>query len=349
MPEIPKISICIPAYNRAEYLAPLLHSIFKQTERSFEVVICEDDSPERDKISNIVREFQNRYPNFIRYYENNCNFGYDGNLRELIRLSKGHFCLFLGNDDLLNQGALSSIETLISRHDNCGVIIRSYATFDHNTNRLKQIFRYFPEEKHIKSGENAIVAAYRRSVVIPGMTIHRETSLKFATSEFDGTLLYQLYLVGCILSERDVIFTPKIVAFRRDGVAPDFGNSDVEKGLFTPKQQTVASSLHFIEGMLKIAQHLEEKFCLNLYKPILLDISSYSYPILAIQASRSKLEFARYVASLSKRGLARSPFFFIYASLLFIFSSSFLDKIIVFVKSKLGHTPLLVSAIRRQK
>ena len=93
--------ICIPAYNRARYLPALLDSIVAQDFRDFEIVICEDKSPERDQIAAIVREYQSRYPAMLRYFENEENLGYDGNVRKLVQKAPGEFCFFMGNDDIM--------------------------------------------------------------------------------------------------------------------------------------------------------------------------------------------------------------------------------------------------------
>ena len=50
----PFLSICIPSYNRAQFLKPLLDSIICQTYQNFEIIICEDLSPQREEIKNII-------------------------------------------------------------------------------------------------------------------------------------------------------------------------------------------------------------------------------------------------------------------------------------------------------
>ena len=229
MSEHPMLTICVPAFNRVDNLKELLDSVFHQEKRCFEVLICEDNSPERKMISKVVAEYQRLYPTHVRYVENSKNFGYDKNLRELIKLAKGTYCVFLGNDDVLNKGSLSKICDIIKRNPNCGAIVRSYATFDKDPKITKQVFRYFKNEINLPAGSLAIKTAFRRSVVIPGMVIHRKTADKLSTNIFDGTLLYQLYLVGMILAKKDVVFTPEILALRREGNLPDFGNSKAEK------------------------------------------------------------------------------------------------------------------------
>ena len=100
-----RISVCIPAYNRAALLQPLLESILTQDYDNFEIVICEDDSPERQAIAEVVARYAATHPGRIRLFENEQNLGYDRNLRRLIELAEGDYCMFMGNDDLLAPGA----------------------------------------------------------------------------------------------------------------------------------------------------------------------------------------------------------------------------------------------------
>ena len=335
----PLFTICIPAYNRAIYLAPLLKSIFQQDEQNFEVLICEDCSPERPAIASIVKEYSDQHPGQIRYIENKRNLGYDGNIRELVRQAHGEYCVFMGNDDLMCAAALTAITDVINRYPDCGVVVRTYATFDQSPEVHKQVFRYFPHEYAIPAGHQAISTAFRRSVVIPGMVIHRDSAADLATAEFDGSLLYQLYLVGRILAKRSVVFTPQIIALRRDGVAPDFGNSESEKGKFVPQDQTPESSLHFMEEMMRISKHIEEVTQLKVFKSIRADIGNYSFPILSIQANRSIGVFVKYGLSLAKLGLWRYPLFHLYFLTILILGPSRSEAIIKLIKRTLGYTP----------
>jgi len=332
-------TVCIPAYNRATLLPPLLDSILSQGYSDYEVLLCEDGSPERPRIADVVREYQDRHPGRIRYEENTVNLGYDGNIRRLVERANGNYCLFMGNDDLLCPGALATIAGAISRQPECGVVVRSYASFDQDPGSFKQVYRYYPVEHVLVAGASAISAAYRRSVVISGMVIHRDSAFAFSTTSFDGTLLYQLYLVGMILSRRAVVFVPEIVALRRDGTPPDFGNSASERGKFVPHDQTPESSIHFMQGMLAIAAHIEHSAGLAVMETIRADIGHYSYPILAIQANRPRSTFVRYGIELARLGLWRYPLFHLYFLSLLTIGPSRSDAIINWLKRRLGHTP----------
>src|ERR1700758_492167 len=124
-----KFSVCIPAYNRARHLPTLLDSIFCQDYQSFEVVICEDDSPERPQIAAIVTNYARRYPGVIKYSENERNLGYDANIRNLVARSCGEFCFFMGNDDVMCPGALAHTAGIIDRYPGIGFVLKSYAWF----------------------------------------------------------------------------------------------------------------------------------------------------------------------------------------------------------------------------
>ncbi|WP_443627725.1 glycosyltransferase family 2 protein [Candidatus Njordibacter sp. Uisw_002] len=339
--ERPLLTVCIPAYNRAHLLADLLDSIFDQNFTNFNVLICEDRSPEREAINQVVRQYMDKYPDSIDYKENSKNLGYDGNIRELVSLATGTYCVFMGNDDLMCSGALSHIQSIIEREPLCGVIVRSYATFEKNPLVHEEVFRYFPEELVVKGGVGAISLGFRRSVVIPGMVFHRDSANVLFTDKFDGTLLYQLYLSGNILATRSVVFTPEIIALRRNGTPPDFGNSDAEKGKFVPLDQTPDSSIHFMRGMFEIAKCVQQSTGLKVYKNIISDVGNYSYPIIAIQSKKPKLVFLKYGFQLGVLGLWRQPLFYCYFLILLLIGSDRTDRIIRFIKYKIGRTPRL--------
>lgn len=59
-----KLSILVPTYNKEEYIAECLDSIFMQrTNFSYQVIIADDCST--DNTLNIVSEYQKQHPNII--------------------------------------------------------------------------------------------------------------------------------------------------------------------------------------------------------------------------------------------------------------------------------------------
>lgn len=334
-----KISVCIPAYNRAAVLPELLESVLTQDFCDFEIVINEDGSPEREQIRKVVDYYSALYPERIRYFENEENLGYDANLKSLIERARGEYCLFMGNDDLMCPGALKVISSAISRYPKVGVFLRSFAAFDGTPSNIVQTFRYFDKELFFPAGARSISTFYKRSVVIPGVTIRREAALQFATNRFDGSLLYQIYLIANILVEWNGVFSPEIVTWYRNGGVPDFGNSASEKGKFVPRTRTIDSSVSFMRGMLEIARYVEETRHVEIFRSILKDLSNYSYPILSVQAEKPVLDFFKYYVALIKLGFGRQLLFHMYFFSILLLGTRRMENIIAWMKKKLGHTP----------
>jgi abequosyltransferase len=336
-----KLSVCIPAYNRQSVLPELLDSIYSQDYDSFEIVICEDYSPQREQIRDIVRAYQSRFPGSMVYVENKENLGYDRNLRALLENATGEFVVFMGNDDLLSEGALRHIANTISNYDNVGMYLRSYAAFEEHPQKIVQTYKYFERELYFPPGRDSIITLFRRSVVISGLTFHRESALRCASSKFDGTLLYQLYMLAEILMTRGAVYSPEVVALYRNGGVPDFGNSAIEKSGFKPGERTPESSLHFVEGMLEIAWRAANVHNIEVYKPILRDLANYSYPLLSVQANKSYGTFFAYCWNLGKLGFRRYPIFWAYFLILSLIGSRNSDALINKIKTSLGRTPLI--------
>jgi abequosyltransferase len=337
---MPFISVCIPSFNRSELLLPLLETIQRQDFHDYEIVIAEDCSPDRKSIRAICHQFKARYSLSLNYFENKKNLGYDANLRNLISLAKGEYVLFIGNDDLLAPGALSAIHEALNNQSNVGVLLRSYSSFFSRPEDIVQTFRYFHEDRVFPPGSATIATFFRRCVFISGMVLKRSAAHRFATNKFDGTLLYQQYLVGRILESYSGYYLHQIVAYHRLGGVPDFGSSESEKGLHTPKQQTLESSIHFMTGMVRIAKYLDY-YHNHISMDIIKDIGNYSYPILSVQANLPLRRFISYIKSLSLLGLWKSPYFLIYSLALVLFRKKFCDWLIARIKMTVGRSPKL--------
>lgn len=338
---IPRISVCIPAYNRSEVLPELLDSIVNQSYKKFEIIICEDKSPQREKIAAIIADYSQKYPGLIHYFENEINLGYDANLRNLFDKAHGDYCFFMGNDDLMCPEALEKVGAAVDKHPNVGVVLRSYSAFNGTPDNVVQMFRYFPKELFFPAGVETIGTIYRRSVVIPGMVINRKAALKWSSDKFDGTLLYQLYLVGNILADYNAVFLPDILVLYRNGGVPDFGNSEKEKGKFVPTEQTPESSVFFMKGMLDIPASIQKERGLPIYNKILTDIGNYCYPILAIQANKGFGLFCKYAWQLGKLGFFRVPMFYVYTLSILLLGTKNVDRMVLFLKRRLGYTPTI--------
>ena len=335
----PLFSVCIPAYNRSHHLAALLDSIFAQEFGSFEVVICEDLSPERDEIAKVANEYQGLHGDRLRYVENPVNLGYDANIRRLVELSEGRFCFFMGNDDLLCPGSLAHVADLLERHPDVGFILKSYAWFHGNEKHVDQEVRYFTDETFLPSGPDAITVCFRRSGVISGYIVDRDHAQRAATDRFDGTLYYQLHLTAQVLVDRAAMCTPRVLVWCRVGEPPDFGHSVSEKGRFVPGTYTPEARLRMVGGAISIVQFLKESRHVDVVDRVLRDYANYFYPYIKDQLGLSLRAYIKLYRSFAAMGFSRFPMFHVYIVLGYVLGEKRFDATTRYLRRLLGRSP----------
>jgi glycosyltransferase involved in cell wall biosynthesis len=341
-----RFSICIPAFNRPQELQELLNSIASEPPGDWEILVSEDRSPRAAEIADVVRQFAQAHGLLnVRYLTTPVNLGYDGNLRFLIDHAEGQFCVFMGDDDLWCAGALQKLSKATEEDREVGVILRAWKTIEKDSGKVLDVHRYFPSDRTFKPGPETVAAFFRRSVFISGLTIRTAVARAFRTSDFDGTLLYQLHLVGNILMTRPGYYLSQMTTVRRAGGEHYFGSSTSERERFVPRQLTPEHSLTFVRGMFAIAASLGAAHGPRVGQLIRSDIARYSYPLLAIQARKdSKSSFQQYADALSDLGLGRYLSFRVYRTALTLAGVRTCNRFIEACKRIIGSTPVMGGA-----
>ena len=333
------ISISIPSYNRPEELYRLLKSIDSKQSEKFEIVICEDKSPKRDEVNKIVQKYISEVDYEVKYFENDKNLGYDKNIKELVTKASGDFIVFMGDDDTFIPDALDKLIDFLENNHKIGYVLKSHQ-YIFKDGRVEK-FRYFEGNQFFDKGENTYIELFRKSVFISGFTINRNYVKDLLIDDFDGALLFQLYLLAEVAMNYDcAYFDTPLTQAKEEGI-PFFGNSESEKDLYTPGTITVENSLNFLKGFFKITSFIDKKYNLKSTNKIKTDMSKYFYPSLAIQREKGLKEFFRYVKELNKIGFNCTIYYYIYLVALTLFGKKICDSIIVNLKKILGKTPKL--------
>jgi abequosyltransferase len=339
-PTLPKLSVCVPAYNRARYLSPLLDSILDQGYANLEIVISEDNSPEREQIAEVVNAYRQRGVESIRYYENEQTLGFDGNLRILFARATGDYCVMMGNDDLLCSGSLATIGSLLAEYPEVAVAIRSYGWFYDDPQNVDQTVRYFPDTRIFDPGESTAATFFRRVGVLAGLVFRRPDAVAAATDRFDGTLYYQVYLAGELLLQSHGLYIAENIAICREN-KPDFGQSASEQGKFQPGEYTSDARISMIRAMLEIAASIDAAHQVKLLQRVTKDLGNYSYYFLAYQANASFSHFWKYYRTLGAMGFHSNPIFHAYFWSLALFGKENCERFIKLLRSSLKATPRL--------
>ena len=341
----PLLSICIPAYNRARYLAPLLDSITAQGGDDVEIVIAEDASPERAQIAAIVQAaVQAGGPMPIRYVENAANVGYDGNIRELVALALGRWCFFMGNDDLMAPGALAATRAHLTAHPGIGLLLRGYAWFRGSPEQLAGTLRYVTEPTLFAPGADAITMCFRRSGVISGYIVDRDAAFAAATDRFDGTLYYQMHLTASVLATRPALAVPEVLVLCRDGTPPEFGAAAAEQAHFTPGGYTPAARVRMVRGAFEIlAAHAspDDPATRDIWQRVVRDYARHFYPFVMDQLTLPWRDYLRLCRAYASTPVGTHVAFYVNCTVAYALGRRRADAVIKGLRGWLGRTPRL--------
>jgi glycosyltransferase involved in cell wall biosynthesis len=108
---MPKVSICIPTYNRAQYLQYAVNSVLQQTYTNFELIICDDGST--DNTPEIVAQWQDPRLHYLRHPY---NIGRSRNMRSGFEAAVGDYFIKFDDDDGLTPEFLAKTVAVLDAH-----------------------------------------------------------------------------------------------------------------------------------------------------------------------------------------------------------------------------------------
>lgn len=335
------LSICIPAYNRAAFLGPLLDSIAAQEGDDFEVVISEDASPQREQIRAIAAVHAQRCSHPLRYTEVEHNLGYDGNVRRLVSLARGRYCFFMGNDDLLAPGALEATRRHLAQHPGLGLLLRAYSWFRGAPDNVLGTARYVTTPTLYAAGAEAVAMCFRRSGVISGYIVAREPAQAAATDRFDGSLYYQMHLTACVGAALPALAIPEVLVLCRDQIPPDFGVAPGERDRFVPGQYTPQARVHMLRGVMAILDAHTELAAAGTRDLIVRDYARHFYPFVMDQLALPWRAYLRMCREMARTPVGRYPSFYVNCIVAYVLGRQRTDACLLFLRRLLGHTPRL--------
>lgn len=165
MPTDPAVSIIIPAYNSAPFLAETLGSAFAQTYRDFEIIVVNDGST--DNTDEVISEFQDRI-----VYVKQPNRGVMAARNTGLKAARGRFIALLDSDDLLLPNFLEVLVGMLEADSSLSVAYPNA--------------RYFGWPKH--DGK-----------------LHQDVFPVAEPISFDRVLRRECYIFGLLVFRREVI------------------------------------------------------------------------------------------------------------------------------------------------
>ncbi len=121
-----RLSVCVSTYNRAEWLRHSLRQIIRSVElcaSGVEILVV--DNASSDHTPAVMQEFA--LCATLRYHRNEANVGMLGNLAVTSKLARGDYVWILGDDDLIQGGAVARILDVIRDFPRSEIIYLNYA------------------------------------------------------------------------------------------------------------------------------------------------------------------------------------------------------------------------------
>lgn len=133
----PLVSICIPTYNRVNYLKQALNSAVNQTYRNIEIIVCDNCS--QDLTFDVVKSFTDPR---IRYYRNISSIQPTSNWHKSIAYAKGEWVTLLGDDDLLDIHYVNTLLLLATKKKS--ELARCRGSYIDSTGKIIGEYRRYP-------------------------------------------------------------------------------------------------------------------------------------------------------------------------------------------------------------
>jgi glycosyltransferase involved in cell wall biosynthesis len=209
--KIPKFSVCIPTYNRANFLRSAIQSVIEQNFSNFELIIVDNCST--DNTRDVILEFDDSR---IKFFVNDYNIGLVGNWNRCLELAMGEIIWILHSDDIMGFNVLSNAAHIFDSYE-IGVLFGNSRTFSNETT-LKSFSTTRKKVSKIyvwNSGKEAIEAIIKYGVTCSTVSIRNEVFLSLGV--FDPQFCYspdEEYYPR-IAKNYPIAYTTDILAFRR--------------------------------------------------------------------------------------------------------------------------------------
>lgn len=149
---IPKISVCIPTFNGADYLRQAVESVLVQNNQNYEIVIVDNSSV--DHTVSVIEDLKKKSDGRIHFYQNNKNIGLAANLNKCLEYAQGEYIKFLCVDDLLLPECLEKMSAALDIHQSVTLVCGGRIYINEANEKLG--FKRYASKSIIVPGNKAI-------------------------------------------------------------------------------------------------------------------------------------------------------------------------------------------------
>lgn len=240
---MPKVSVCIPTYNRANFLAYSVNSVLNQTYRDFELIICDDAST--DNTAELVNQWNDSRIHYIRHPN---NIRRSRNMRSGFDAAKGEYFIKFDDDDAITPEFLEKTVAVLESHPTVDFVCTNHWIINQKGERIESA----TSENAAKWGKDKLQPGvipelmeetFQKQSLQVGSTLFRRACLEhvnFMRPEADGCEDFDL-LVRLAIAGKTGYFLPEFLMEYR----------------FHGGQTSLKQNVHFLSAKV---------FCISSYK-----------------------------------------------------------------------------------
>ena len=197
-----KISVALCTFNAAAFLQQQLDSLFAQSCKIDELIICDNHSS--DATIQIIKEYEKLYPGIIHLFQNPINMGFNRNFEKAISLTSGDFIFTSDADDIWLPHKIETILKKFDAYPAAYLIFSDAHLIDANNNpipgSLWQKWNFLKEDRELwQDNKYAYTQLKINNNKISGPTLGFKKSLKdgLFPFNFENGLCFDAYLALC--------------------------------------------------------------------------------------------------------------------------------------------------------
>jgi Glycosyltransferases, probably involved in cell wall biogenesis len=251
-----KVSVIVTSYNGQKYIKEQLDSIFQQTKKADEVVICDDRSKDdtRDIIEKYIKE---RSLKNWKLYVNETNKGWRRNFIEALTLVTGDVIFFSDQDDIWFENKIDIMTGYMQKYPQIQCLSGKLVRIDSDGNKLSTKGRTVKDYGTGKLEKFKCDEKFN-TLTLLGCTMCISKSLaeimkKICVTDFGHDA--QSCRLGILLDGTYLLDVP-VIKYRMHNnntsgvvIGARIGASDLEKRI-----GTIVDNVHWLEELLKYAE-----------------------------------------------------------------------------------------------
>lgn len=211
----PLLTIAIPTWNRAEFLALNLDQLLREGRDYWDrVEVLISDNASADNTSQVVADAIKRgVP--VRYIRNTENIGSDANIAQCFNLARGSFVVIMGDDDLFVDGALHFLLAHLDA-EKCGVVcVRPYGF---EANFRKESPGHGGKARAFSDAGEFLATIGPLMTLISSCVINKKLLSGVDANQFCGDNLVQVHLVlrAALAASENLFIDRYLIACKRN-------------------------------------------------------------------------------------------------------------------------------------